>query len=261
MLTAEQFQHIERYIAGKGVRYYDVRVEFADHLSEQVQAAMQEKGIGFIEALGEQGPIFSQDWPLIVEYKTMFARRKILNAFRDEIMRFFTWPAIGITLPLAAGYVFLGMSPHSWINNFPLLALNTLFLLRYYRRGDWMKVLQRDLFDLQPERDFLIGAKVRRWSLYLDRCRWLFFLFLLADAIWLSPGYQVPAAPPTLLNTLIYCFFPFILLSQLGWKGACLRIYKMLIKNYPKILTEEDKSIKEILDSLKPEPVSRPAAR
>ena len=250
MLTPEQFQHIERYIAGKGVRYYDVRVEFADHLSELVQAAMQEKGIGFIEALGEQGPIFSQDWPLIVKYKTMFARRKILNAFRVELIRFFTWPKIGITLPLIAVYIFFGMTPHSWINNFPLLGINTLFLIKYYRRSDWGKVLQRDLFDLQPERDFLLGAKVKRLTLYLERCRWLCFLFLLADCIWLSPGYQVPAAPPTLLNLLIYCFFPFILLSQLAWKAASLRIYKTLITNYPTVLSEEDKSIKEILDSL-----------
>ena len=251
MLTPEQFQQVERYIAGKGVRYYDVRVEFADHLSEQVQAAMQERGVGFIEALGEQGPIFSHDWPLIVEHKTLFAQRKILRAFRGEIMRFFDWPKIGITLPLLAVYVFLGMPPHSWINNFPLLGVNTLFLIKYYRRYDWGKVLQRDLFDLQPERDFLLGAEVKRLTLYLERFRWLCFLFFIADYAWFSPGYRVPAAPPTLLNLLIYCFFPFILLSQLAWKGASLRIYKTLIKNYPTVLSEEDKSLKEILDSLK----------
>jgi len=111
--------------------------------------------------------------------------------------------------------------------------------------------VQRDLFDLQPEHDFLLGKEVTQMSRFLNRCRWLFYLFLFTNLFLWSPGYQVPAAAPTLLNQLIYYSFPCVLLSQLAWKRACLRIYKTLIKNYPTVLSEEDKSIKEILDSLK----------
>lgn len=250
MLTPKQFRQIELYIAGKGIPYHDVRTEFADHLGELVQAAMQEKGIGFIEALGQQGPIFSQDWPLIVEYKTMFARKKIRDAVRDEFVRFFSWPKVGITIPLVAAYIFLATC-RGWINNFPLQALIILLMTGKYIRHRSMHVEQRDLFDLDLRRDFLLGKQVGRVHLYLRRFEWCCYFFLMVDDVWWSPGFHSPAAPPTLLNEIMYFIFPFILLLRLAGQKAIQRIYKTLVKDYPTILSEEDQGLKEILDGLK----------
>jgi hypothetical protein len=250
MLTPEQFRQIGLYIAGKGIPYYDVQTEFADHLGELVQNAMQERGIGFIEALGEQGPIFSQDWPLIVEYKTMYARKKILDAVWTEVIRFFSWPMIGITLPLIAAHIFLATS-RGWINNFPLVAQGILFATGKYIRRRSRDVEQRDLFDLDLRRDFLLGRQVGRFHLYLRRFEWGSYFFLLADMYLWSPGYHLPPVPPTLLNEIIYYSFPCVMLLRLAWQRASLHIYKTLIKDYPTTLSEEDQSLKEILDGLK----------
>lgn len=185
MLTPEQFQQVERYIDGKNVPYFDVRVEFADHLSEQVQAAMQERGIGFIEALGEEGSIFSQDWPLIVKYKTMYARKKILKAFQGEIMRYFTWPKIGITLSVIAAMLALNAASYIRINND--VSGNIIVVLvsanLFYLRRDWRNVVQKNLFEPNMRRRLLIGKQFFLADIYFRTFEFLFLLLIIANII------------------------------------------------------------------------------
>jgi hypothetical protein len=58
MLTPEQHQQIERYIAGKGIHYYDVQMEITDHLGEQVLAAgpRDEAGQGILRKCAAHPP-------------------------------------------------------------------------------------------------------------------------------------------------------------------------------------------------------------
>ena len=275
MLTPEQHQQIERYIAGKGVHYYDVQMEIADHLGEQVLAAMQNNGLEFETALREQGAIFSKDWPDIVKYKTRYLRLKILKSFLEEMGGFFAWPRIGVTLLIIAAMYALNQTPFVTINTFPYHVVSFLlpFInLTYLKRDRGLAAQGRkndsEIFKslLGGRHKNLLGGKQFGFvSAYATGLQVLYVLFIwtaifISPGFWNSPADGMPAAAATLLNQIIFYSFPLMVVLDLSWIRTRQKMLGNLWKNYPEILSE-NRTIKEILADRKQESIRRRAAR
>jgi len=237
MLNSEQLQQVERYVAGKGIRYFDIQIEITDHLAEQVEAAMREKGMSFMEALREQGAIFSQDWPSIVEYKKIYARRKIWRAFRVEVLRYFTGPKIGVLLLTLGAMLALNRTPYGGINNFPLIVILTLPWIRaYYLSRSWKSSAKKNLYDPNFRRLLLIGRQYFFVNLHVYTWQLSYYLLLAANLAWWSPRNS-SIAPPTVFNTILFYSYPIVLALELAWKKAGVELNRAMRQDYPTVLT------------------------
>jgi hypothetical protein len=242
MLTPEQLQHIERYIADRKVRWYDVQVELTDHLAALVEQSMQDRGIGFIEALGEQGPIFAQDWPVIIHYKTRYARRKILKTFGQEFLRFFRWPKLALSVAVIAAMPVVAVTGIYSVNDLWSVALLFEVIRLFYLRRSWRKYVGTNMMNPYTKTRLLFGRQL--WMIS-NNILWVtsaFLLFTIIDYKYLSPGWS---APPTLLNSVLFYTMPLFLFFQLAWRKTCIDLNQALREDYPNVL--ENKSIMEIL--------------
>lgn len=88
--------HLYRYCRSKGVRYYDIQAELADHLADAIEKLGAEKpGLGFYELLDEVDAQFAPDeFAAIVQNKKSLLTRRYWKLYRKELFSFFAPPRV-----------------------------------------------------------------------------------------------------------------------------------------------------------------------
>lgn len=249
MLTEEQLQRIDAYIVQRNVLYYDVRIELADHLGEQVMAAMNTDGLSFDEALQQYGAIFAKDWAAIVQYRTKYLRRKFLRTMGKEILHFFSWPKITLTLCLTALMVYIARHQVTKISNI-LFLLNAFIVARYYmsrdRRRNTQKirdmlqkvkglqrnerlVVARELKERSVFFRLLVGRQLMKTNFYFSALGMLYVLSLFACVIW-GPQDSI------LLYRIFFGLLPFMLMLYIAWSKTYSSFQAEIRRNYPEFI-------------------------
>jgi hypothetical protein len=240
MLTQEQLQQIEKYVALKVVRYYDVRIEIADHLGELVAGAMQKGNISFETALQEQGAAFSEDWDTIVKYKTRYLRLKFLHIFRKEFLGYFSWPKIGITILLMALVCWIETYPSLRISKSPYL-VTLLCISIYFRRKDkhstaFLQGLKSMNKLRGGERQVMIEA-IRKKSTWLNllsarQLTRVSTYFACIEVLYVVAAFVATIYHLDLLSRLVVYVFPIVFIVTLAWQKVRIEISNTIHKDY-----------------------------
>jgi hypothetical protein len=91
-----KMDHLYRYCRSRGVRYYDIQTELADHLADAIEKLGAEKpGLGFYELLDEVDAQFAPgEFAAIVRNKSWLLTRQYWKLYRKELLTFFAPPRL-----------------------------------------------------------------------------------------------------------------------------------------------------------------------
>lgn len=108
MLTQEQIDLLFSFVEKKGVKYYDIKMELIDHLSEAVEAEMK-KQPDFNLALNNVYKSFGIfGFNKVIEQKTAVVEKHFKKEYNNYFDRYFTLPKIIATLFIFFVFIYIG---------------------------------------------------------------------------------------------------------------------------------------------------------
>jgi hypothetical protein len=236
MPTDEQLQQINSYIAASDVPYYDVGLEIADHLTEQVLATMEKDGLAFEDALEEQGAIFRKDWPAITQNRSQQLRKQFLREAGKEILQYLHWPKLSITLVITAPLMLIALSRFDTrlIRYVPLYYLMALILVSINDILVYMK-LPRQMRPVPVKGAVWSKDKSIHFGLLIGKQVWKmnFYSTLISSlSMWLMIGQGIWVYNPVFARVLCY-YYPVFLIVYMAWNEVSRRFQNRIRQDYP----------------------------
>ena len=223
MLTNDQVTNVERFCESKGVKYYDVRQELVDHMSEWIEHAQLSNGYSFETALEKMKSEFTQtDFDKMVHSKSRSVSRMATRNCLKEFYSFFSWPKIIITSSLVL--IILLFNRYADLTKFPSASIHFFNIINLSLITSRRKTVYHNRFDKVLK--LISTRQIKRMQ----------FLLLSPSLIYLiiSVLYMQNIILPIEIYKGALFLFPFLLLLTLAWRSASIAANEKIRHDYPK---------------------------
>ena len=222
MLTIDQVTVIENFCESKGVKYYDVRQELIDHMSEWIEHDQEINNHPFEVSFENMQSVFTKnDFRAMIRSKaravTTMVSRNYLYAFLD----FFSWPKIFITGALILVTILINrFADITKFQSAGIYFFNLVNLSFGFGRG---KTIYHNRFDKVQK---LVSIRqVKRMQL----------IFLLPTIIYFTFSilYNENVILPLMWARIALFAFPLLILLTLAWRSASIEANEKIRRDYP----------------------------
>ena len=222
MLTNDQVTIIENFCESKGVKYYDVRQELVDHMSEWIEHDQENNHHSFEISFEKIQAVFTkQDFRAMVQSKaravTAMVSRNYLHAFLD----FFSWPKIFITAALVLVTILINkFADISKFQSAGIYFFNIINLSFSFGRGE---IIYHNRVDKIEK---LVSTR------QINRLQLLFMsptlIYLLFSILYLE-GIILPVE----MSRFALFVFPILILLTMAWRSASIDANEKIRHDYP----------------------------
>ena len=226
MIEQSQTEKIKAFVKKSGIRYYDLELEIADHISEWIIADMQMNNSNFELSFSSLPQTFpAEEMKIIQESKSKYLKAKYQMIFRQEFKLFFVGQKILVLVLLLA----LVATMDIYLSNrYLLFILPTTILLSLYVTS-FANIFNSHLrikFDTSAKKYLLAMNAYEKWhsSVILPLLLYLQFIQLSQFTQSLSPDW---------LYTIIFYSWPLQFIFWLSVWRTRIIVKQNLIKNYP----------------------------
>jgi hypothetical protein len=155
-----KMNHLYRYCRSKGVRYYDIQAELADHLADAIEKLGAEKpALGFYELLDEVDAQFAPgEFAAIVRNKSWLLTRQYWKLYRKELFSFFAPPRLFLLISVYVLFFLFRSRISSGLVLSTFFSVFLILLIIYFVRQKRWTILQP-----APEPLPLLSLKRLEW--------------------------------------------------------------------------------------------------
>lgn len=155
-MTSEHLNQIHKFIRDSGIRYYDLEMEVADHISEWIVRDMELHKCSFDASFNRLPEYFSGvELKLIQKSRKKYLSDKYYTFFVNEWLKFFTWPKLILQiLFITLSILFFSLiQENNWIVSY-LSHLFQVQLLILFGAGFFYRF--REMYKLVHETDNIL---------------------------------------------------------------------------------------------------------
>jgi F0F1-type ATP synthase membrane subunit a len=226
MLQETELLQLQKIIKQNGVQYYDVQVEFVDHLASEIEVILESNTtLSFENVLQQKIPIWKNEWLHIQQQQAKQLKTKYLRQWKTELMSYITFPKMMLTVILVMLTILIFK-----LGNYERFASNAIHLLNIvnitYLFGNATIIGKNQ----QEKKQKLLGLFCLRVCSFYCNIIPIFYLSITLIHLW----YDNHSPLPTMVYTFAVAIFPLAVLISLAWRKVNISANLQIRKAYAK---------------------------